>query len=182
MLHLMDEMEPLRTRRMIVGLVCGSLVGLICYISLEASSDLLTQMIAYKFFGYEWRDMHVFETIWFVALFGAPLAVIMGLLIGLPVWNVAENQPLRSKRSSLIYGSIAGACIGLIFMILGLAIGLGTFLDQRSSYNSWSYGYQVTIDGLPTALGWLIQVKTLLFYSLAGAAGGLAARAVAVPR
>ena len=178
----MNETEPLSMRRMTAGLVCGSLVGLSFYISLEAGSDLLTQFVAHKFFGFEWRDLHYFETIWFFVLFGAPIAVVMGLLVGLPVWKVAEDRPLRSRRSALIYGSIAGGCIGLIFLFLGLAIGLHTYLDERSSYNSWSYGYQVTRDGLPTAVGWLIQFKTLLFYCASGAIGGFAARTVAVPR
>ena len=178
----MDEAEPLSMRRMMLGLVCGSLVGVLSYIALEAGSDLLTQLIAHQFFGFEWRDTHFFETIWFFALFGAPVALVMGLLVGLPVWKVAEDRPLRSKQSALVYGSIAGAVIGLILLLLGLAVGLQTFLDDRSSYNSWSYGYQVTKDGLPTALGWLIQLKTLLFYCAAGALGGFAARFVAVPR
>ncbi|WP_390550591.1 hypothetical protein [Qipengyuania sp. MTN3-11] len=178
----MDDIEPLKTRRMMVGLVCGSLVGLLCYISLEAATDLLTQLIAREFLGFESRDLHIFETVWIFALFGAPVAIFMGLLVGLPVWKVAEGRPLRSKRSALIYGAIAGAFIGLIFLLLGLAIGLSTFLDDRSSYNSWSHGYQVTRDGLPTALGWLIQIKTLLFYCAAGAIGGVAARFVALPR
>ena len=178
----MDEMVPLKTGRMVGGLICGSLVGLLCYLLLEAGSDLLTQWIAHQFFGFELRDLHIFETIWFFALFGAPIAIVMGLLIGLPVWKRAEDKPLRSMRSALIYGSIAGVSIGLIFLLLGLAFGLHTFLDDRSSYNSWSYGYQVTKDGLPTALGWLVQLKSLLFYCGAGAAGGLVARFVALAR
>ncbi|MBL4896848.1 MAG: hypothetical protein JKY75_08305 [Erythrobacter sp.] len=178
----MDETEPLGMRRMTLGLVFGSLVGLLSYLALEAGSDLLIQLIAHQFFGFEWSDLHFFETIWFLALFGAPIAIVMGLLVGLPVWQVAEARPLRSWRSASAYGSIAGAVIGLIFLLLGLAIGLQTFLDDRSSYNSWSYGYQVTRDGLPTALGWLIQLKTLLFYCAAGAIGGIAARFLAIPR
>jgi hypothetical protein len=178
----MGDIEPLNMRRMLMGLVCGSLVGLLCYISLEAVTDWLTQLIAREFFGFESRDLHIFETIWIFALFGAPVAIIMGLLVGLPVWKVAEGRPLHSKRSALIYGAIAGAFIGLIFLLLGLAIGVSTFLDDRSSYNSWSYGYQVTRDGLPTALGWLIQIKTLLFYCAAGAIGGFVARFVALLR
>lgn len=178
----MDKIEPLSTRRMMLGLVFGSLVGLLSYISLEAGSDLLAQLIAYQFFGFEWRDLHIAETIWFFALFGAPVAIVMGLVVGLPVWMVAESRPLRSRRSALIYGSIAGAMIGVIFLLLGLAVGLQTFLDDKSSYNSWSYGYQVTSDGLPTAVGWLIQLKTILFYCAAGAVGGFAARFLIVPR
>ena len=178
----MDEPKPLSMRRKMLGLVCGSLVGLLSYIALEAGSDLLAELLAHQFFGYEWRDPHFFETIWFFALFGAPVTLVMGPLIGLPVWKVAEERPLRSQRSAVIYGSIAGAGIGLIFLLLGLAVGLQTFLDDRVCYNSWSYGYQVTKDGLPTALGWLVQLKTLLFYCGAGALGGIAARFVAVPR
>ncbi len=73
----MDETEPLGMRRMTLGLVFGSLVGLLSYLALEAGSDLLIQLIAHQFFGFEWSELHFFETIWFLALFGASrLAII----------------------------------------------------------------------------------------------------------
>ena len=178
----MNETVPLSLRRMILGVVCGSLVGLLSYTVLEAGTDLLTQLIAFRFFGFEWSEPYFFEMVGVYLLFGTPAALVFGLVIGLPVWKVAEDRPLRSKRSALVYGSITGSLIGLILLLLGLVAGLQTFLDDTSSYDSYSFGYQVTKDGLPTALGWLLQLKMLLFFFAAGALGGIAARLVVVRR
>jgi hypothetical protein len=179
---MVNETEPIGTRRMIVGLIFGSLVGLVCYVSLEVSSAFLTQLIVHRFSEFDWRDLQIYETILFFLLFGAPIAVFSGLLVGFPVWRMAEDRILRSNRSALIYGSLTGGCIGLMFLVLELAIGLNTFLDDRSSYDSWSYGYQLTRDGMPTALGWLAELKTLVFFFAAGAVGGFVARTVAIRR
>lgn len=175
-----DKM-PISTPRMIVGLVVGSLAGLVSYIFFAVSSALVTDFLIRGSSELEWRDLQIVEQVLLYFMFGAPIAMFMGLLVGLPLWRMAEQKVARSIKSALLYGSITGGCIGLIFLIFELATGLDTFLDDSSSYETWSYGYQITRDGLPTALGWLMQLKSLVFFSTAGAVGGFMARAVAIP-
>jgi len=78
-------------------------------------------------------------------------------------------------------GALVGALIGTVWTLLGLGMGLRTYLDDNSSYNTWSYGYQVTGDGLPTLIGWAFVLLDLLNFIFAGTIGGLAARRVALP-
>jgi hypothetical protein len=114
--------------------------------------------------------------------FGLPLTLLLSIAIGLPVWKHAESRPLRSRRDALKIGAAVGASMGVFFLVLNLIIGLQTYLDPNSSSEDWTYGYQVTRDGLPTVLGWLFELLNLLYFALAGAVGGLAARWTAMVR
>lgn len=91
-----------------------------------------------------------------------------------------RRRPLRSVRNALILGAIVGALIGFALALLNFAMGFQTYLDDNSSYESWSYGYQVTRDGLPTALGWVFELPNVLYFTFAGAIGGFVARWVAL--
>ncbi len=96
---------------------------------------------------------------------------------------MAESRPLRSSRDAVALRAIVGATIGdCSFLTLKLIMGLAVYLNPNSSSGSWRWGYQVTKDGLPTLFGWLFELLNLLYFTLAGLAGGLAARWAALPK
>ena len=178
----MNEVEPLSMPRMVVGLIAAAVVGCIVYSSLEAVSALLGEVIATLFFDFVWKDTQFWEMLGIYVSFGTPVAIVACLLIGLPVWMYADSMPLRSRRSSLKIGAGVGVAIGLLFLAFNIVMGVQTYLDDSASFNAWRFGYQVIRDGMPTAIGWLYKLQTLVFFTIAGGLAGLAARRVALPR
>ena len=71
-------------------------------------------------------------------------------------------------------------------LILGFALaayifiyGLQTMADSNASFDSWTYGYQMMADGMPTALGWGFQLLDVALTGVTGALAGLTAWTVA---
>lgn len=172
----------LGTARMIAGLAAAAMAGLVSFIVLTLSVDLLRFGVASAFFGHEWRDPQVFSRAAFYLFFGCPLALLFSFAIGLPVWKHAESKPLRSRGDALRIGAAVGAAIGFLLLLANFVSGLLTYLNPNASYDGWTYGYQVTRDGLPTLIGWLFELLNVVYFSLAGAVGGLVARWVGLPR
>ena len=163
---------------MVLGLCAAAIAGLAAFfviITLEAYAE-----VAVAVFGFhrEWppEASDPFAILPFYLIFGLPLALLLCLLVGLPIWKFAESRPLRSRGDAIRLGAIAGAAIGLVFLSLNVLSGLHTFLDDSSSYDEWNWGYQIIKDGMPTPLGWLQQLSNVLNFAVAGICGGLAAR------
>jgi len=181
LLLMSNEQEHVSTGRMLFGLTAAAVAGLVSFVVLALGEEELIAAAAYAF-GHERGDSQILSTAAFYLFFGLPIAVALSIAVGLPVWKRAEARPLRSARNALLLGAAVGALIGLILAALNIALGLETYLNENYEYNSWTYGYQVTRDGLPTLLGWLFEILTLLYFAIAGAVGGLVARWVALPR
>jgi hypothetical protein len=179
---MVSEHEQLSTSRMLLGLAAASVVGLASYVFLLFGADLLQAAVAAVISGHEWEATNVSELAAIYLVFGWPVALILSLAVGYPVWKRADSRPFRSARAALSFGAVVGALIGLGFTILTLVVGLRTYLDHGTSFDSWSYGYQVTRDGLPTLIGWAFELLNILYLAAAGAIGGLTARRVALPR
>ncbi len=174
--------QPLTTKRMLLGLTAAAAAGLAALIGITFASNLLQLAVATLVSNEEWRTPPVFQGVLLYAVLGFPLSLIFSVAIGLPVWKRAESRPLRSSGDAIALGANVGATIGLLLLTFSLVMGLRTYFDDNSSYNSWSWGYQVTKDGLPTLFGWLFKLLDVLYFILAGAAGGLAARWTALPK
>jgi hypothetical protein len=168
--------------RMVIGLAAGTAAGLASYVFLEVGGTLLQTVLATSVLGLEWEAIEVGDMVTTYLVYGLPLALVLGLAIGLPVWKRTESRGLRSRRDAMTTGATVGAIIGLLLLLTSFLGGLQTYLDDSFTFDSWRYGYQVTRDGLPTPLGWLLNLLQLLYFAAAGAIGGLTARAVALPR
>jgi hypothetical protein len=176
------EHERLSAARMLLGLLAAAVAGLISYVVLDLGARLLQMAVAAFAFGREWGETQILSTAAFYLFFGLPIALILSVAIGLPAWKRADARPLRSVRDALKWGAGVGALIGIALALLGFIMGLRTYLDDSSSFDSWSYGYQVTHDGIPTLVGWIFELLNVLYLTVAGAFGGLVARWVALPR
>ena len=66
--------------------------------------------------------------------------------------------------------------VGLLLLGIQLLQGLGDYLDDRTmgSYGG-GHGY-LWVNGIPTALGWWNELRTLIYLSCIGAASGFVSR------
>lgn len=113
------------------------------------------------------------------AFFGLPIAVPFVSIAGFILWNRQERRGRTSKSDAWWSGAIVGLSLGAALSGLTFLNGLQTQADPHSSFNSWNYGYQVTRDGMPTALGWLFQLFDVATTTFTGAVAGLSAWALA---
>lgn len=176
----MTEIETISTWRMILGLVLGSLVGLVTYATLEAGSKVLMVAGGTLFFGFTWQNIHFLEMVGIFTLFGFPVAITLGLLLGLPLWKFADSRGAHSRKHAASYGAGIGLAMGLIMLGWKIANGLRIYLDDSADYNTYGLGYLITKDGMPTAIGWALEFLTLLFFIVAGGLAGIVARRAAI--
>ena len=109
------------------------------------------------------------------AVFGLPVALVFVLAAGYPAWRRWERLGRTHRRDAIWLGAISGLLLGLALGGVIFLNGVQMRLDPHSSANSWSYGYQMVSDGMPTALGWAFQIFDLALTTVTGAAAGLAA-------
>lgn len=169
---------------MAMSIAVASIVGCVAYLAIWIGETYAEIAVATFVLGKDpdWQTEQVLNFVPFYLFFGVPLAIVLGLAVGLPVWKHAESRPLRSGRHAALLGALTGTIIGSLFLLLSLANGLNTYFDDGLSYDSWHWGYQVTKDGMPTPLGWFYQLLNVLYFAVAGILGGLAARWAAVPK
>ena len=167
---------------MLLGLVAAAIAGLIAYIGIILATQFLEFSVATLAFDKEWGDPQVSQIMLLYGTFGLPVSLILSIVVGLPMWEYAEARQLRASRHAVALGAVVGAIIGLLFAAFTFIAGLPTYLDNYSSFNSYRWGYQVTRDGIPTLLGWLLELVDVLYLSVAGAAASLAARWTTLPK
>jgi hypothetical protein len=161
---------------MLFALAVAAAVGLAVYIPLGVFG-LLEDGVATLAFNTEWYDNPLDPRIWLLpAFFGYPISLIFSVAVGLPIWKFAESKPLRSNRHAVMLGALVGFAIGLFLLLLNLLVGLDMYLDDNSGFSSKRFGRWVIHDGLPTLFGWIFQVLQVLYFTIAGVAGGVAAR------
>ncbi|URD59673.1 hypothetical protein M8312_07505 [Sphingomonas sp. KRR8] len=99
------------------------------------------------------------------AVFGLPIAIGASLLVGLPLWALAERLGLRTRRAGLLIGALAGLCIGGLgtaYTVLRLVPGQMFMSDD-----------EVIIEhGHLTAIGWANEGWNALELALLGALAG----------
>ncbi len=167
---------------MLLGLAAAAAVGLAVYIGITLLSHLLELGVASLVFGEKWTTPPILQIVLLYLILGLPLSFALSVAIGLPIWRRAESRTLRSGRHAAKLGAMAGAIIGLLVVAFGFLMGLLTYLDANASFSKWIWGYQVREDGLPTLVGWAFEIVNVACFTLAGSAGGLAARWAVLPR
>jgi ABC-type amino acid transport system permease subunit len=167
---------------MLLGLLAAAIAGLVTYVAIILTAQFLEFSVAALAFNKEWEDLRVYQTLQLYGVFGLPLSLILSVVVGLPVWEHAEARQLRTSRDAVAWGAIVGAIIGLLFLALEFLMGLRIYFDVDSSFNSYRWGHQVNQDGMPTLLGWVLELLDVLYVALAGAVAGLAARWAALPK
>jgi hypothetical protein len=175
--------ERLTIRRMLLGLVVAAVVGLMAYIGIILAAQFLEFRIATLAFDKEWKGPPVPEIVLlYYGVFGIPVSLILSIVVGLLIWEYADARQLRTSRDAVAWGAMVGAIIGLLFLALEFLMGLRTYFDVDSSFNSYRWGYLVNQDGMPTPLGWVLELLDVLYFALAGAVAGPAARWAALPK
>ena len=166
---MMSGRSALSSRRMLTGLVVAAVAGSLVQTALLLGSILAQQAVAALAFGHRWQlaDLAVLGALH--GAFGLPLALVLCATVGLPLWKCAERRAIRSSGAAFRLGALAGTIIGLLLAAFALANGLAVRLDENFTYNTYTYGYPLARDGLPTALGWLYELLALLRFGLAGA-------------
>ena len=162
-----------------LGLAVAAVAGLVSYIVLSLGSEVLQGAVVTFAFGRKWQSPPLGIVILYLS-FGLPIALVLSLTVGFPIWKRAEARSDRSRRSALIMGATTAAVIGLLLTFLNLLAGLPYYLTD-STYNEYFHGYQVSKDGLPTLLGWFFVLLNFIYLAVAGSIGGLTARCIALP-
>ncbi|GAA0868569.1 hypothetical protein GCM10009116_05920 [Brevundimonas basaltis] len=169
-------------RTKIFGLLAAALVAWVLTVVFDLAPMVLVPLTD-RIFGAEIPTgidpVQLRNIITLYAAFGLPIAVPFVLIAGYPVWKRSESRGRTHKRDAIWLGAIVGLLLGLAFAAYIFVYGLQTMADPNSSFNSWSYGYQMTADGMPTALGWAFQLLDIVLTAITGAAAGLTAWTVA---
>jgi hypothetical protein len=88
---------------------------------------------------------------------------------------VLDWRGVRGTRNAVRVGAGFGLILALLVHSVSVLFGWQTALDENTSFNSYSYGFQLIDDGLPTPLGWLLKALDVGVTGLVGAAAGYAA-------
>ena len=156
----------LSTWRMGLGLAAAAVMGVISYMVLELGTAVVGTTLVD---GGELNSLSVFNAALAFMIFGVPIALVLSLAVGLPIWKFAEARRLRSRRSALILGASTGAVIYLLLIFLPQLYEL---LAYKSNHNSW--------QAIPGALpGWFYALLYVMKLAVAGCIGGLTAHWVA---
>lgn len=126
---------------------------------------------------YVTQMVHLLEV---VTIVGLPLALIVCVAVGYPVWRVASARGLARRRDAIIIGALVGA---VVCLLLTAASHIATYTighiysvgGRPSTLNEWSNGVQVVKNNLPTWAAILDDLYRTLFFAAAGAVSGLAA-------
>jgi cation transport ATPase len=111
-----------------------------------------------------------------LALYGLPLAVVVTFLFGWPMWWIAEERGLRTRRHGMSLGAIAGVAIAFV----SLALQFATLGNTASRGDSFGNSVQ---DGQFTLYGWLLVfVDSLVIVGAAMLAGYTAWRVSGVEK
>lgn len=103
-----------------------------------------------------------------LAIFGIPVAIVSTLLVGYPMWRVAENKGFRTRRAGLLWGALCGSILSILATVRTVLTA-----NPGSSYGGSEGDFM--IDGHLTALGWASEFRSLIFLALLGACSGFVA-------
>jgi hypothetical protein len=106
---------------------------------------------------------------------GLPVAITTCFALGWPLWIMLDRRGVGGRRNAALTGAVLGLALALLVQGVGVLYGWQTALDENASYNSYSYGFQLIDDGLPTPLGWLLNMLDVCVTGLVGAVAGVAA-------
>lgn len=114
-----DETDrPLSRERRFTALTIAAIAGTIAYLAIDGAgrNTILDPMSV---------------GLWaMLVLFGSFIAVPVCLVIGMPLWYLAERAGWRSRSKAMQLGMVAGVIVGFGFLILDVAdIGYATFAE-----------------------------------------------------
>jgi hypothetical protein len=116
------------------------------------------------------------EVILVLGLFGIPLALILGILVGFPAVKLANQLGRNSYIDALMFGAVTGLLIGAVILAYDLFQGLGDYLDD-TGHGSYGDGHGNLMDnGMPTARGWLYWFGYFIQLAIVGALAGATVR------
>jgi hypothetical protein len=110
-----------------------------------------------------------------LAAYGLPVAGVVCLLIGLPIWWLAMRRGWTTSAHALRLGAIVGLAIGLLLLANQLRDGIAIARNPDAQYDRYALGIQMIDDGLPTVAGWVREVFDLGLLAAVGAAVALTA-------
>jgi hypothetical protein len=112
---------------------------------------------------------------WMYVIVGLPVALVLCLALGWPLWIALERRGVRGARNAALTGAAFGLSLALVVQGVGLFYGAQIALDENASSETSIYGYRIIRDGLPTALGWVFNALDTLVTASIGAVAGLTA-------
>jgi hypothetical protein len=111
-----------------------------------------------------------------LGLFGIPIALLLGFLVGFPAMKLANRLGRNRYRDALAFGAATGLAIALLLLVYSLVDGLSDYFDD-SMRGSFGDGRGMLWDnGMPTVRGWLQELKKLVQYAVIGALSGASIR------
>lgn len=108
------------------------------------------------------------------AVVGLPIAMWISFFAGGPALDQAITARKDRLPDAAFAGARVGAIVGLASLTLTAAIGVWYRLDYQASVNSYMYGRQTVLDGMPTLLGWMLKLGGFLMSVAIGSASGSA--------
>jgi len=129
-----------------------------------------------------WRHVRSFLIdIGVVTAYDLPIAMFVTLVLGLPLWLVAERLGWHGRRGAVRLGALAGLIVFLALFVQMLLDALQVRPEgEYSAFGGWRG--DIFVNGWPTALGWVMQAELALSMVAAGVMVGLAAYAAATWR
>jgi hypothetical protein len=168
---------PYRNRQLIVAAIVGAMTGW----SLIVFPMAIVSLWQDDFSSEGWLQAR--NMVILLGLFGIPIALVTGLLAGLPIMKIAMRRGKHSYRDALVFGAFAGLIVGLLLLVSQLLQGLGDYFDDRTIGSYGGGQGNLWANGMPTALGWWNELRNLAYFSFVGAGAGLASRcSIGTPR
>jgi hypothetical protein len=157
-------------RQIVVACAIGSLAAW-CMIVIPLT---LQQLWHHSFSIVGWHRAG--EIILVLGLFGIPLALTLGILVGFPAVTFANRLGRNRYVDALMFGAATGLLIGAVMLAYDLFQGLGDYLDD-TVHGSYGDGHGNLMDnGMPTARGWLYWFGYFIQLAIVGALVGATVR------
>ena len=154
--------------RILLGLTAAALIGWFVF-----TLGIVMPMAVQGFADQDpYISLTVRNTVLLMGLFGIPIALLLSLLVGFPLWKLAERRGFHLPKHGLLWGAMAGAIISLVLTGYTVLSGLPTYFDPNAGYDYADGTGLIVRDGLLTVRGWLLEGRRLLVMSAVGALAG----------
>lgn len=172
------------TRQKLFGLFITSLVawlGSFCILFLVPQLEfMLTAPLLGREYSWDIHPQAMRTWVYLSAIIGLPIAIIVTIVIGFPLWKISEESGDLSFSRAIYVGAVAGTIVGAAPLLLGQLLATYSGLFEDGSYSrTWMYGYKLSVNGRLSPLGWALAIKDVLYTILLGMVCGGVCRWVA---